>query len=230
MHLSGALSDDILRHAVEPLLGRLPLAVLGFVLHGRDDAESVAHSLIRLWLSSSLDDEPERLRYAYERAALAVSGWVWGPAEEKPDDAHSAIGIFLRSLAADAHRLLAADLIRFIQTIRTSEFFDDTAHLLPIVECLLAAAVATDDDPTADELLYDAARNIAALLPEHCLRLLDRLARSRSPRLHALLGPIDERLESPVVADWLDGDPELAGRLVDARARVRCVYAPTTSH
>jgi hypothetical protein len=48
MHLSGALSDDILRHAIEPLLGRLPLAVVGFVLHGRDDAESVAHSLLRL--------------------------------------------------------------------------------------------------------------------------------------------------------------------------------------
>lgn len=210
MHLSGALGDDILRHAVEPVLGRLPIAVLGFVLHGRDDAESVAHSLFRLWLSSSLDDELEQLRYACEQAALAVSGFAWGPPEEAPDDARNAIKMFLRSLAADAHRLPAGDLTRLVQTIRASAYFDDAAHLLPVVECLLAAAAATDDDPTADGLLYDAARYIAMLLPEHCLHLLDGLARNRSPRLHALLGPIDDRLESPTLADWLDGDPQLA--------------------
>jgi hypothetical protein len=227
MHLSGALSDDVLRHAVEPLLGRLPLAVLGFVLHGRDDAESVAHSLFRLWLASSLDDEPERLRYTYGRAAVAVSGAAWGPAGEAPNDARDAIRIFLRWLAADAHRLPTADLIRLTGMIRTSAYFDDGAHSLPMVECLLAAATASDDDATADELLYDAARYIARLLPEDCLRLLNGLARNRPPRLHELLGPIDERLDSPIVADWLDGDPGLAGRL--AQARARCVCRPTTS-
>ena len=82
--------------------------------------------------------------------------------------------------------------------------------------------------PAADELLYDAARYIALLLPEHCLRLLDGLARNRSPRLHALLGLIDERLESPTVADWLGGDSELAVRLTQARARAHFRYAPTS--
>jgi hypothetical protein len=96
-----------------------------------------------------------------------------------------------------------------------------------MVECLLAAAGASDDEPTAHALMYDVGRNIAQLLPEHCLLLLDGLARNGSPWLDTLLGLIDERLESPMVADWLAGDPELAGRL--AQARARCVHPRTTS-
>lgn len=84
MHLSGAFSDDALRHALDPLLSWSPELMINFVRHGSGEYESVAHSLISLWLASARRAEPAELLLAYERAlqcavtagALDVAGLV----------------------------------------------------------------------------------------------------------------------------------------------------------
>ncbi|WP_328477954.1 hypothetical protein OHA21_25850 [Actinoplanes sp. NBC_00393] len=68
MHLSGAFSDDALRHAVDPLLTWAPELMISFVGHGPRDYVSVAHSLVALWLTSAQRAEPEKLLHAYQQA------------------------------------------------------------------------------------------------------------------------------------------------------------------
>ncbi|AGL17759.1 NACHT domain-containing NTPase [Actinoplanes sp. N902-109] len=138
MHLSGALSDDALRHAVEPLTTRLSPAVTTFAVHGRSDAESVAHSLVALWLASTLRDDSEQLLRAYERAVTAVEY-----ALEPPQATHGAggagIAIVLGQLAQDAagSRLPAAAVAGFLDRLVASHRFPECPGKAAAVECLL---------------------------------------------------------------------------------------------
>jgi hypothetical protein len=134
MQLTDGLSDDALRHVVDPLLDRLPETVSAFVVRSPDDTDSVAHSLLRLWLASTLGDEPEDLMTAYERAVFAVTRSVWGPAENP--SAKPSIAIVLRSLAADAARLGLVRVLPLLKEILESDHCDYRAHLELAVECL----------------------------------------------------------------------------------------------
>jgi hypothetical protein len=72
MSLDGYLSTDLLRHALDPVLARMPEALTEIVVHGPGDAESIARSLLNLWLASvSADDD--QLARAYTRAVDAVT-------------------------------------------------------------------------------------------------------------------------------------------------------------
>ncbi|MFI5898186.1 hypothetical protein ACIA5D_49710 [Actinoplanes sp. NPDC051513] len=65
MHLSNNLSDDTLLHALEPMLWQMPNTVTTFVRHPESPArESVARSLVRLWLKSSMAAKPPELTAA----------------------------------------------------------------------------------------------------------------------------------------------------------------------
>ncbi|MFI7540412.1 NACHT domain-containing protein [Actinoplanes sp. NPDC049599] len=170
MHLINALSDDALRHVVEPLIERLPDTVVTFAIHGPEDAESIAHSLVRLWLASASDEPAELLLTAYRRAVTAVAIRAWGPPGSAIASAAPAIGLVLHALGTDAHRLPAADVRQLLRTIRSSEYFDARSHLVPVVECLLASdpdEVVGDDDELAEvlselELLDDAVEQVRA--------------------------------------------------------------------
>ncbi|MDP9794722.1 hypothetical protein J2S43_003234 [Catenuloplanes nepalensis] len=83
MTLTDALSDDALRHALEPLLTRMPHLVSRFVQHQDGTSESVAHSVLRLLVSSASGDEETRLLTAYERAVFAVTV-RWGDLAPDP--------------------------------------------------------------------------------------------------------------------------------------------------
>jgi hypothetical protein len=144
MHLSNQLSDDALLHALEPLLGQLRLAVQTFVRHGPDDIESVAHSLIQLWITSGLGDSADELAAAYDRAVTAVAGHDWTLSGASVQTAGQAIDLVLRSLVADADRLPPGRPAALVQSIVGSPHFVESAHATPAVRCLLASMATAD--------------------------------------------------------------------------------------
>jgi hypothetical protein len=95
MTLDGYLSTDLLRHALEPLIASTPSSLTEVVVHGPGDAESVARSLLSLWLASLSGDDGE-LAAAYARAVDAVT------AGRAPS---SATALVLAALGRDADRL-----------------------------------------------------------------------------------------------------------------------------
>ncbi|MCU7728455.1 hypothetical protein ODJ79_32495 [Actinoplanes sp. KI2] len=101
IHLSGNIGEDGFRHALQPLIDAFPHTLSAFVVQRPGELESIAHSLIRLWLASELRDGDE-LHMAYERAAVALTGYG-GP--DVPESAAQMITLFLRALVRDAPRL-----------------------------------------------------------------------------------------------------------------------------
>jgi hypothetical protein len=65
MHLSNNLSDDALLHALEPLIHRIPAALTQFATRDDDGHNSVAHSLIRMWLTASRSPSSDELVATY---------------------------------------------------------------------------------------------------------------------------------------------------------------------
>jgi hypothetical protein len=222
MQLSNALSEDALRHALEPMLHRLPEAVETFTLHGRDDTESVAHALVHMWLASALGDEPARLLSAYDRAAVALVGKGWGLTDTANSSPGHAIRMVLRSLGADAHRLPSADVVRLALELRSSEWFDYAVHLLPLVECLLADPAPLDDQREAliAGMLLDLGAQVDEMAPEDCLSLLVALSGARFEVSLGMVAAIDERLATPSVRERMRATPDLFARLMEARRRL----------
>jgi len=135
-HLSGSLSDDMLRHTVQPMLKRLPEAVRTFVLQDPENAESIGHSLLNVWLTSALDQDelprtyaPESLRDAYARAARGLSGY----------ESLTAAALFLEMLARDVHRLPATDVLDWLDEVTSDDDWDPVTNVR-ILECLAAMA------------------------------------------------------------------------------------------
>jgi len=114
MQLSNNLSDDTLLHALEPLLDEAPDALTTFVQHAdAPEIESVAHCLLRLWLTSTSDATRSELIAAYRRAASAVRA-------ENLLSRERCAAIVLRSLIADAHRLPPADVLALRNQLTTA--------------------------------------------------------------------------------------------------------------
>ncbi|MDR7276151.1 NACHT domain-containing protein [Catenuloplanes atrovinosus] len=105
MNLTGAMSDDALRHAIEPLLARAPHLVSRFVTHDDGSTESIAHSLVNLLLTSMLEESPAALARAYHKAAvLANAPWLYHGSDERAS-ANAVIALIRRLLARDRNRL-----------------------------------------------------------------------------------------------------------------------------
>ncbi|MEU4155141.1 AAA family ATPase, partial [Actinoplanes sp. NPDC026670] len=214
MDLTGAFSDDVLRHAAEPV-GQLlsTSALLTFVEHAAGDAESVAHSLVRLALASRLGTSGEELSDIYGRASRAVQRR--GPDEERLPVDPRWIEFLLRSLLADADRLPPGRVLALAESLTGSV----SAHpdLLPLLlECLAVGeanpAVATDPE---------LARMIAGLLTlfgeslsvYDCLRLLEAMPVTPSRGGALLLEAVDRTLRQDFVERFLETDRALTGRL-----------------
>ncbi|MFF5288295.1 NACHT domain-containing protein [Paractinoplanes globisporus] len=163
MNLSNNLSDDALLHALEPLLRRAPSALGTFVTED-DRTESMAHALIHLWMTSTSDAGPVELTRAYQRAASVAE------AIEHPDS-RLGLGIVLRSLLADAHRLRPSDVIAILGKLAAHIEAPDVP---PVLEYLLTTANTPDRIQRLERLLLH--------YPD-----LDELSRTESLRL--LLGP-----------------------------------------
>ncbi|HEX5203045.1 MAG TPA: AAA family ATPase [Actinoplanes sp.] len=129
MHLSNNLSDDALLHAVEPMLWQTPEAITTFVAH--PERESVARSLIQLWLTSARTDNPADLARAYRRAAVAVAAVDFAGG--------STATVLLHSLLADVSRLRPRDVLAVVERVIGDA--DRRASIFAI-RCLIAPELA----------------------------------------------------------------------------------------
>ncbi|MCO8270722.1 hypothetical protein M1L60_08925 [Actinoplanes sp. TRM 88003] len=95
MHLSNNLSDDTFLHALEPLIEQLPESLTTWVRTDGDADESLARSLVELWLASAFEEEPVALAARYERVSKAVTAAGVTPA----------VTLLMQALRSDADRL-----------------------------------------------------------------------------------------------------------------------------
>ncbi|HWS37187.1 MAG TPA: AAA family ATPase, partial [Actinoplanes sp.] len=186
MTMSGSFSDDVVRHAVDPIMEHLSWsAMTTFVDHGPRPAESIARSIIGLLLADRGGDVP--LSDLYQSAAEALDGW----AEDGNWTFENCFDLFLRSLAADAHRLAPADVLRWVAREITLG-----RQVALILECLALARRGADDhyDGFAADRVADLGHLIAYVTPEACLRLLTVLPVTGRWRMSTALDAIRARL------------------------------------
>jgi hypothetical protein len=163
IHLSATLSVDALRHVVQPLIDVAPRAVTGFHRHGPGDAESIAASLVRLWVTSGLGEGD--LLAAYERAVTAVTAQAWGPPWIENASGSPVIRMMLRALTADADRLSFADLTRFVFRLMDLGPMYSVADQLAVVECLAAPIGRSAEGDALVDQMADLFMTMHRILP-----------------------------------------------------------------
>ncbi|WP_229071088.1 NACHT domain-containing NTPase [Actinoplanes sp. DH11] len=217
MQLSGALGDDLLRHTLEPMLRSMPDEVTGLVVHGPDDAESPARTLLELWQASFVEGGPD-LPDAYERAVVAVTS-----REQTGFESGRGAGMVLHFLASDSHRLPSATVIRLLRKLRLFRDTFTSADVTLTLLCLFRCGAADSPDgrielaAALDRVVIIARR----LAPHECLQLLDAFswAGSRSTVEEAW-----SAVEDCLGGEWnrreLTHSPDLARRVGLARARL----------
>lgn len=142
MHLSNHLSDDTLLHALEPLIRRIPAALIQFAEREYGGHLSVAHTFIRMWLAVSLNAPSEELVAACNEASSAVADLA--PLDERTTPAiRDATEIVLSTMRAEAHRLPPNKVCEIVH-----ELIDEgcmTLHAaICAIDCLVASRAAED--------------------------------------------------------------------------------------
>ncbi|AGZ45333.1 hypothetical protein AFR_35385 [Actinoplanes friuliensis DSM 7358] len=151
LQLMGQEGGDVMLHAVEPLAAELPRSLTTFVVHEAGEVESIARSLTRVWLTSSLDGTTADLVEAYHRAVRAVEGRMWDPNEFDPSLV-PAIRVVLRLLTADVTRIPAVTLDEWLLRLVTSPYFTQ-AHVPDALEFLVAASPIVDIRTMAERVV-----------------------------------------------------------------------------
>ncbi|GIE34700.1 hypothetical protein Ait01nite_077450 [Actinoplanes italicus] len=223
MDLTGAFSDDVIRHAAEPAARLLSTsALLTFVEHEPGDVESVAHSLVQLALASRLGCSGQELDDVYDRAVRAMRRRE-GDREALPLDA-SWLEFLLRSLLDDAKRLPPGSVLGLARSLLGE--VSGHPELLPLLlECLAVgeANKAVKEDHVDPELR----RGIDMILAlygedmsvDSCLRLLEAMPPEPSRGVALILEKVDRVLRQDFVVRHLETERELAARIRAARAR-----------
>jgi len=201
MHLSNNLSDDALRHTLQPVLTRMPDTVRTFVVQGPGDAESVGHSLLGLWLTSALDEDG--LHAAYARAARALSLY----------ESQTAVTLFLETLLRDVPRLPATDVLDWLVAITAAGVWD-AAISVRTLECL-AAMNAPTPAGVPDVVAFIVERLRTLIRPRRWsgalyLRIFVALCELGQPKsARELVHSVDEFLAMPDVRAALAADRAL---------------------
>jgi hypothetical protein len=172
MHLSNRLSDDMLLHALEPLIHRMPAAVSQFAAGDRG-GNSAAHSIIRMWLAVAQDITSDELAATY-RDAIDASQHLAG---------ENVTELLLGAMRADAHRLPAQTVFSMV--------FDLSRMSIPTrgaaasaVHCLVASGAIRGPRgfSLACELMENHARGIGS---RELIPMVHAIARSKgADRLH----------------------------------------------
>ncbi|WP_238006832.1 NACHT domain-containing protein [Dactylosporangium sp. AC04546] len=187
--------DDMLRHALTPVLDRMPETVDAFAVHAVGDAESIAHSVQRVLLSSALADSADTLVAAYDRCVFAVTTQAFGPGH-LPKSA-STLALLLEMLGRDASRLPVPQLCRWLEELARSRQFR-TEHLPATLNCaLVAAPEAAEDRQALDALVRSLVRQVHTTL-QNGGPAWDRRARL------LLWICLHEAGAGPAAVDWLD--------------------------
>ncbi|MEU4240643.1 hypothetical protein [Actinoplanes sp. NPDC026619] len=144
MHLSNNLSDDTLLQAMEPMLTSFPHLAGYHVVHESGRTESVAHSLMRVWMAAGF--APADLTDAYRNAVDVLLRC------DTLDDSWRVARMLLRSLRNDAARLDPDFVLTMVKLISAGPETND-AVLADAIHTLLARELA-DAGPARREALY----------------------------------------------------------------------------
>ncbi|MFC7529231.1 NACHT domain-containing protein [Actinoplanes sp. GCM10030250] len=145
MYLSNNLSDNVLLHAVEPLIHHLPEALTHFTPDDNGRHESAARSLLRLWLAVARNAAPEDLLAAFEDAANSATYDAWQNREIRTAS-EGTTELVLSTVRAEAHRLPAHEVCGIVHMLIDEAVVSVRAAGFA-VECLVASgAVGTPRD------------------------------------------------------------------------------------
>ncbi|MGK5678374.1 NACHT domain-containing protein [Actinoplanes sp. URMC 104] len=213
MHLSNHLSDNTLLHTLEPLLDRMPEALLTFVHHAGAD-ESLARSLIELWLASAFEESPEALLARYERVAAALAAIGSGD-DQRTSESRATATLLMQALRADADRLPPDRVVALIGPLAASRRLTSPRGAELALRCLLTPRVAALPSAVAPMgmLLSDHLETLDDALLAQALHTLARAAEPGDTKIRDLVQRLDGRRATAL--ETLD--PDLGVRLAAFR-------------
>ncbi len=201
--------DDVVMHALEPVLNAFDPALYAFGPITEDDCPSVAHMLTATWLA-----DKDSLTSTYRRAVHMLTR-CWAPRDRQPSPGYGsaaadAMLVFLRMLSRDAHQLPPGDVADWSREIQQWEY-TGIGHYPWIVDCLITAALA---DSSVGDGLVDLCQNLRrhrsweGPLAVRVWTGLHLLGMAR--QAEEVFGDRETFLADPAVADTLRRDPRLA--------------------
>jgi hypothetical protein len=137
--------DDVVMHAVEPVLDAFGPALYAFGPITEEDCPSAAHMLTATWLAAEPHGDDDSLTRTYRRAVHVLTR-CWAPPDQLPSldygraVAHS-MHVFLRLLSRDVGRLRPIDVDGWARDIQRWEY-TRIDHYPWILDCLITAALA----------------------------------------------------------------------------------------
>ena len=159
MDISSGTNDSGVRHAVEPMFRRIGASITTFHGSARGGASSIAHDLMHLWLSRTLDADESDLAGAYDRLSIVFSGRPLWDVQMQVD----AVKLVLEFLQLDAARLPAATMIRYLKAAMDLPGGDDTVLRLTLEGALSALRAELIDDGHREALTQIAADVVSAM-------------------------------------------------------------------
>jgi hypothetical protein len=158
MDISSGTNDSAVRHAIEPMFRRIGASITTF--HGSaHGASSIAHDLMHLWLSRTLDPDDDNLASAYDRLSVVFGSRPLWDVQMQADAAK----LVLESLQHDAARLPAATVIRYLNAATGLPGRDDTVLRLALQGALSALRAEPADDGHREALTQIAADAVSAM-------------------------------------------------------------------
>ena len=164
MDISGGTNDSGVRHAIEPMFRRIGATITTFHSSAGEGATSIAHDLMHLWLSRTLDPDDTNLASAYGRLSVVLSSRPLWDVQMQADAAK----LVLEFLQHDAARLPAATVIRHLKAATGLPGKDDAVLRLTL-EGTLSALRAEPADDGHREALTQIAADVISAMREHGL-------------------------------------------------------------
>ncbi|GIF68211.1 hypothetical protein Ais01nite_62460 [Asanoa ishikariensis] len=202
--------DDVIGHAIEPLVRPLGVSLHSFAVWSPDNRSSAAHLLLDAWLIPTRELTSGERQVAYERAAMAATyDWpMWG-SQQRLDFAR----LLLDRITTDDHApaALATEVVRRLAADPDLEFQESLPN--PFVRCLLALIGRDrETDPILFGILSRYVRSYAYVLsPPRDLLVIEAVVRFHELGFAGGLLVENARMEN--WADTLAARPDLARRL-----------------
>jgi hypothetical protein len=159
MDISSGTNDSGVRHAIEPMFRRLGASITTFHSSADEGATSIAHDLMHLWLSRTLDPDDTGLASAYGRLSVVLSSRPLWDVQMQADAAK----LVLELLRHDAARLPTATVIRYLKAAAGLPDRDDALLRLTLEGTLSALRAEPADDGHHEALTQIAADVVSAM-------------------------------------------------------------------
>jgi hypothetical protein len=181
MDVSSGTNDSGVRHAVEPMFRRIGASITTF--HGSADAgaSSIAHDLMQLWLSRTLDADDTELARAYDRLSIVFGDRPLWDTQMQLDVAK----LVLDLLQLDAPRLPTAAVIRYLKAAMRLAGENDVLLRLTLEGARSALRTESIGDDQREALTQLAADAVSAMQERGLVRQL------ATPGVPPLQGPPD---------------------------------------